>query len=85
MAYNNRTYVIFNVSELDKIDFAQVLETSEETVRKSIDQTLTFVKWNGDAPDCVKELTTKGAYLTHTEMLEELSNPEWFDDDEELE
>jgi hypothetical protein len=33
----------------------------------------------------VKELTTKGAYLTHTEMLEELSKPEWFDDDEELE
>jgi hypothetical protein len=30
----------------------------------------------------VKELTTKGAYLTHTEMLEELSNPEWFDDEE---
>jgi len=30
-------YVIFNVSELDKINFNQVFETSIETVRKSVD------------------------------------------------
>ncbi len=33
-------YVIFNVSELNKIDFEQVFETSIETVRKSVDGTL---------------------------------------------
>ena len=49
MAYNDRNFMIFNVSELDKIDFTQVLETSIETVRKSIDETLTFVKWEGEA------------------------------------
>ena len=41
-------YVIFNVFELDKIDFDQVFETSIETVRKSLDETLTFVKYKDE-------------------------------------
>jgi len=40
--------MIFNTSELDKIDFTQVLETSADTVRKSVDNTKTFVKWDGE-------------------------------------
>lgn len=43
--YENRRYTIFPVSELHKIDFTQVEETSAETVRKSFDETKTFVKW----------------------------------------
>lgn len=70
-------YVIFNVSELDKIDFNQVYETSAETIRKSIDETLTFVKWNGDIPSCVESLTTKGDILTHEEILTILSTDVW--------
>jgi hypothetical protein len=42
--YDNRKYIIFSTSELDKINFDEVLETSSETVRKSIDETKTFVK-----------------------------------------
>ncbi len=43
--YDNRKFMIFNVSELDQIDFTQVLETDIDTVRKSVDETKTFVKW----------------------------------------
>jgi hypothetical protein len=81
MEYNSRQYVIFSVSELDQIDFSQVLETSAETVRRSVDGTLTFVKWAGKVPDCVVNLTTKGAYLTHNEILSILSIPEWTADE----
>lgn len=70
-------YVIFNVNELDKIDFNQVYETSAETVRKSVDGTLTFVKWSGDIPPCVESLTTKGEILTHEEILTILSTDAW--------
>ena len=77
MEFENRQYVIFNVSELDKIDFTQVLETSAETVRKSVDGTLTFVKWEENVPLCVESLTTKSGYLTHTEILAILSTEEW--------
>jgi hypothetical protein len=76
MAIPNQ-YVIFNVSELDKIDFSQVYETSAETVRTSFDNTLTFVKWSGETPSCVESLTTKGDILTHEEMLVILSTDVW--------
>ena len=71
-------YVIFNVSELDKIDFEQVFETSIETVRKSVDGTLTFVKYKDEAmPSSVVSLETKVGPYSHTEILVILSTEEW--------
>lgn len=75
--YDQRNFVIFNVEELSLIDFTQVLETSAETVRKSVDGTLTFVKWDGEVPHCVENLTTKSEYHTYDEMLEILSGEDW--------
>lgn len=43
----NRQYMIFNMSEVDSINFDEVLQTSVETLRKSNDNTKTFVKWEG--------------------------------------
>jgi hypothetical protein len=77
MEYDNRQYVIFDVSELSKIDFNQVLETSAETVRKSVNDTKTFVKWEGSVPECVESLITKGEYLTYEEILAIMSTEEW--------
>ena len=74
----NRKYVIFNVSELDKIDFNEVQETSVDTIRKSVDETLTFVKYDGDEmPPSVSFLTTKQGPYTQTEILEIINTPEW--------
>ena len=75
--YENREFMIFAVSELDQIDFTQVLETSAETVRKSVDGLKTFVKWDGEIPQCVADLETKEGPYTYTEILEILSTPEW--------
>ena len=75
--YENREFMIFNVSELPNIDFKTVLETSIDTVRKSVDETKTFVKWDGNMPECVSTLTTKECPYTYEEMLTILSTPEW--------
>ncbi len=75
--YPNREFMIFNVSELPQIDFSQVLETSADTVRKSVDEQKTFVKWDGTMPDCVANLTTKEGPYTYDEILAILSTPEW--------
>ena len=83
--YDHRHYVIFNCSELDKIDFNQVLETSIDTVRKSVDESDTFVKYNGDMPSSVASLTTKSQEYSHNEILLILSTPEWTDPDPEVE
>lgn len=69
--------MIFNVSELNQIDFSQVLETSIDTVRKSLDGTKTFVKWEGSIPSSVNSLTTKEGPYTYEEILTILNGPEW--------
>jgi hypothetical protein len=77
--YDNREFMIFNVSELDQIVFTEVLETSADTVRKSVDKTKTFVKWDGTTPECVANLTTKEGPYTYDEILVILATPEWTD------
>jgi hypothetical protein len=77
--YENREFIIFNMLELNRIDFTQVLETSVDTVRKSVDQTKTFVKWDGAMPECVSNLTTKEGPYTYEEILTILATPEWTD------
>lgn len=78
-ASNGLTYVIFDVTELPEIDFTQVLQTSAETCRLSVDETKTLVKWFSDqpVPSCVENLTTKSQYYTHDEILAIMSTPEW--------
>jgi hypothetical protein len=75
--YDNREFMIFNVSELPNINFEEVLETSIDTVRKSVDETKTFVKWNGQIPSSVQSLQTKEGPYTYDEILQILSTPEW--------
>ena len=76
--YEQRQFMIFNVSELELIDFSQVLETSIDTVRKSIDGTKTFVKWDGNTiPSSVDSLITKEGPYTYTEIIDILNGPEW--------
>jgi hypothetical protein len=80
--YEQRKFMIFNVSELNNIDFSQVLETSIDTVRKSVDETKTFVKWDGDTiPLSVDSLTTKEGPYTYEEIIEILTTPEWTTND----
>lgn len=75
--YDNRNFMIFNVSELANIDFTKVLESSSTTVRKSVNQEKTFVKWDGTMPECVANLTTKEGPYTYDEVMIILNTSEW--------
>ena len=75
--YENREFMIFNVIELPQINFTQVLETSADTVRRSVDGTKTFVKWDGAIPQCVIDLTTSEGPYTYEEILAILATQEW--------
>jgi hypothetical protein len=79
--YENRKFMIFSITELDQIDFTQVHETSANTVRKSVDNTKTFVKWDDTIPQCVNNLTTKEGPYTYEEMLEILATEVWTNSD----
>lgn len=69
--------MIFNVSEVNKVNFDYVLETSADTLRLSVDETKTFVKWNGPAPAFIAQLNTKEGPYTHQQMLDVLSTSDW--------
>ena len=75
--YEERNYLIIPVSELPKVDFTQVMETSPETVRQSVDGIKTFIKWDGESPAFVASITGAEGPYTHTEILQILSEPEW--------
>jgi len=72
-----RNYVIFDADEVDKIDFTQVLETSAETLRFSVDGTKTFVKFEGSVPSCLDQVTSKSETYSHSEILAILATEEW--------
>jgi len=82
--YDNRHYVIIPYSEVDTIDFDQVLETAANTVRKSLDDTKTFVKYEGDMPSSVTTVEGKSQVYSHSEILEILATAEWTNPDPEL-
>ncbi len=76
--FDHRNFMIFNVTELGSVDFNEVLETSQDTVRKSVDETKTFVKWEGETiPTSVDSLTTKEGPYHYEDMLTILSSFEW--------
>ena len=77
--YPNRRFVIFNLIELNQINFNQVFETDAETVRKSVDETKTFVKYDIPMPSSVASLTTKSQEYTYDEILQILQSTEWTD------
>ena len=77
MNYENRKFYIIDVSELDLVDFSQVLETSKETVRKSVDESKTFIKFDGENPEFIDNLVSKEGPYTYNEIIEILSGTAW--------
>jgi hypothetical protein len=73
----DRNYLIFSSSSLDQVDFDQVMETSADSVRKSVDETKTFVKWEGSNPTFLDSLTGKEGPYTQEEILAILATAEW--------
>ena len=73
----SRTYLIIKTAELGTIDFSQVLETSADTLVRSVDGTKTFIKWEGNQPGFVASLTgTEGPY-TNAELRTILDTDVW--------
>jgi len=76
MAYENRKYVIINASEVGSVDFSQVNETSADTLRYSLDDSKTFVKFDGDTPSFLDGKTS----YTHSQIRTILAGEDWTED-----
>jgi hypothetical protein len=73
----NRKYIIFNLSEVDKIDFNLISITSIDTIRKSLDGTKGIIKWDGDEPEFLTTLQTKSSIYNIEEIQSILLTEEW--------
>jgi hypothetical protein len=84
MHFENRHYVIFDLSEVGTIDFSEVMETSADTLRKNLANTQSFVKYEGDMPASVVALTTRSQEYSHEEILALLAGTDWTDPNAEI-
>lgn len=75
--FENRKYVIIPTSEINNVNFTEVLETAPGTCRYSVDGTKTFVKYEGDMPPSVQGITGKSIEYSHDEILAILATEEW--------
>lgn len=66
-------YVIYEMSEIDKVDFTKVCETSKNTLRLSANEEKTVLKFDGDTPDFLVGLQQ----YNHSEILAIMETPEW--------
>jgi hypothetical protein len=75
---NQYKHVIFSVSEIYKINWTEVHESPLE-LRKSLDGTKTFVKYEGDTPECITLLSTGDGPYNYQDFITILRTPEWTD------
>ncbi len=79
--FPSRQYMVLAVRELGQVDFRQVLENDPSTVRRSVDGTLTFVKWEGEGiPSSVEGLETREGPFINEEMVTVLASPTWVEE-----
>ena len=70
-------YAIININDLDNVDFTQIGETSSETIRKSLDETMFVIKWKTE-PDFIKDdVVIPLQVLSYQECLELMNTSEW--------
>ena len=71
------TYAIINIADLGNIDFSQVGETDENTIRKSLDETQFVLKWNTEPTFIADGTVVPVQTLTHDEALVLMATAEW--------
>ena len=76
MSFENRKWVIVNVSAITDDMISSALQTSMQTLRKTLDGSKAILKWDGDTPAVFNGMTT----YTHSEILTELAKSEWTED-----
>jgi hypothetical protein len=75
--YDDRKWVIVNVSDITEEMIASAIQTSTSSLRKSLDGSKAILKWEGDTPSCFDGITT----YSHSEILTELSGSDWSSDE----
>ena len=77
MDYSNRKWVIVNVSDITDEMITSAIQSSMDTLRKTLDGSKAILKFDGDTPSCFEGLTT----YNHSEILTELAKSAWTEEE----
>lgn len=70
-------YAIIQTSDLANIDFDQIGETNENTIRYNLAQTEFVIKWNTEPTFISDGTVVPVSILTHAEALAIMATAEW--------
>jgi hypothetical protein len=69
--------IIFNVSELDEVDFSKVIQTPQ-TLIYSVNKNKTYVSWTTiETPEFVYDMESAEGPYTQNELLSIIEGYEW--------
>ena len=71
------TYATINIADLPLIDFSQIGETDENTIRKSLDGLQFVIKWNTEPSFIADGSVTPLEVMTHDQALVLMASAEW--------
>ena len=71
------TYATINIADLPLIHFAQIGETDENTIRKSLDESEFVIKWNAEPRFITDGSVTPLEVMTHEQALVLMASAEW--------
>ena len=78
MGYNNLTYSICDIAtDMQNTDFSQVITSSGQTARRSIDNTLYIIKYEVEPVFITNGTVVPSKVMNHQEALTEMQTPEW--------
>ena len=82
MSYDTRKWVIITLADYSDSQLntliSNAIQTSKDTLRKTLDGNKAILKWDGDTPSVFDGMDT----YTHSEILTELAKSTWTRSDE---
>ena len=79
MSHNDLTYQIISIDDLSLIDFSQIEEEDEDTIRKSVDETQFVIKWHHEPTFIIDGSVVPVQTLTHEQCLTLMETIAWQD------
>jgi len=73
--WENRKWVIVDILDITDEMIFNAIQSSMNTLRKTLDGNKAILKWDGDTPDCFNGMTT----YSHSEIREELTKSDWIE------
>lgn len=76
---SKRLYAIIPAGEVSKINFNEILQTSEDTLRYSLDKSKAVIKWLEVEPLFLDDVQNVEGPYSHEEIISIMGSADWTD------